>query len=343
MLNNSDFEKAVELIGKSKDVLITTHTRPDGDACGAVLAMSEALGELGKNAKILMLSEVPQWYGFLFEQKPAVLGEDINIEQLKEGHFGQFDLVILLDVNSSSQLPEFGEYLKQNDTPTLVLDHHVTSDGLGDVELVDTSAAAAGLIVLELLKYASWEISEKIARAIFIAIATDTGWFKFGNTDSRVHRACAELIEAGVESAKVYHRLYQNFSHQRFELMTAMLGTLELHLDGRFASQYLLQQDFERTGAAYSDTENLIDECQRISTVEAAALFVESQDGRIKCSLRSKGAVDVSKIAQRFGGGGHKAAAGAHLDGPLENAKQLVLEQVREQFVNLQSGKETTE
>ncbi len=100
MLDNSDFEKAVELIGKSKDVLITTHTRPDGDACGAVLAMSEVLGGLGKNAKILMLSEVPEWYGFLFEQKPAVLGEDVNIEQLKEGQFGQFDLVILLDVNS---------------------------------------------------------------------------------------------------------------------------------------------------------------------------------------------------------------------------------------------------
>ncbi len=340
MVNSSDFEKAVELISKSKDVLITTHTRPDGDACGAVLAMSETLSGLGKNAKILMLSEVPEWYGFLFEQKPAVLGEDTNIEQLKAS---QFDLVILLDVNSSSQLPEFEEYLKQNDTPTLVLDHHVTSDGLGDVELVDTSAAATGLIVLELLKYAGWAISEKIARAIFVAIATDTGWFKFGNTDSRVHRACAELIEAGAESAKVYHRLYQNFSHQRFELMTAMLGTLELHLDGRFATQYLSQQDFERTGAAYSDTENLIDECQRISTIEAAALFVEGKDGRIKCSLRSKGAIDVSKIAQRFGGGGHKAAAGAHLDGPLENAKQLVLEQVTEQFVNLQSRKETTE
>lgn len=340
MLDSSDFQKAVELIGKSKDVLLTTHTRPDGDACGAVLAMSEALGGLGKNAKILMLSEIPEWYEFLFEQKPAVLGEDINIEQLKES---QFDLVILLDVNSSSQLPGFEEYLKQNDKPTLVMDHHVTSDGLGDVELVDTSAAATGLIVLELLKYAGWAISQKIARDLFVAVATDTGWFKFGNTDGRVHRAGAELIDIGVNPSKVYHELYQNFSHQRFKLMAAMSGTLELHLDGCFATQYLSQQDFERTGAAYSDTENLIDECQRISTIETAALFVELKDGRIKCSLRSRGAIDVSKIAQRFGGGGHTAAAGAHLDGPLENAKQLVLEQVREQFANLESRKETIE
>ena len=111
-----------------------------------------------------------------------------------------------------------------------------------------------------------------------------------------------------------------------------MLNTLELHLDARFATQHLLQTDFEQTGAAYKDTENLIDECRRISTVEAAVLFVELKDGRIKCSLRSTGGIDVRKIAQKFGGGGHAMAAGAHLPGPLENAKELIKAEVEKEF-----------
>jgi phosphoesterase RecJ-like protein len=114
-----------------------------------------------------------------------------------------------------------------------------------------------------------------------------------------------------------------------------MLNTLELHLNGRFATQHLSQANFEQTGATFKDTENLIDECRRISTVEAAALFVQLPDGRVKCSLRSRGAIDVRKIAEKFGGGGHTMAAGIHLPGPLENAKQLILGEMKKQFKKL--------
>jgi phosphoesterase RecJ-like protein len=114
--------------------------------------------------------------------------------------------------------------------------------------------------------------------------------------------------------------------------MVAMLSSLELHFEGRYAAQHLSQSDFERTGARHKDTENLIDECRRIGTVEAAALFVELRDGRIRCSLRSSGAVDVREIAQKFGGGGHKMAAGAYLPGPLQNAKQLIHDALAQQL-----------
>ncbi len=332
MVNSNDFQKAVELINKSSNVLLTTHIRPDGDACGSVVAMCDALIALGKMVMPILPSELPEWYEFLFTKKPAILGEDVTVEQLKQGQFAQPDLIILIDVNSNNQLSKFSEYLKQNNKPVLVIDHHITNDGLGDVELIDTSAAATGLIIFDLLKHADWEITEKIAQALFVAVATDTGWFRFNNTDSRVHRSCAELIDAGLNPTQMYRNLYQDFSYNRFKLMAAMLTTLELHFDGRFATQHLLQQDFEHTGAAYNDTENLIDECQRISTVEVAALFVELTDGRVKCSLRSRGDIDVRKIAAKFGGGGHTAAAGVHLSGPLENAKQLIFEQVKGQF-----------
>ncbi len=335
MIDSSYFQKAADLIEKSKTILLTTHTKPDGDACGSVAAMYEVLTGLGKKTKLLMLSEIPEWYQFLFTEKVPVLGEDVGLEELKQGRFAKPDLIMIIDTNSYSQLPKFDEFFKQNTKPLLVIDHHVTSDALGDVELLDTSAAATALIVFDFVKYAGWPLTEKIARALFAAVATDTGWFQFNNTDSRVYRTCADLIEAGANPTELHHTIYQNFSPQRFKLMAAMLNTLELHLDGRFAALYLRQADFKKAGAAYRDTENLIDECRRIATVEAAALFVELADGRIKCSLRSNDTIDVREIAARFGGGGHTTASGAHLDGPLQKAKELILAEITQQFMRL--------
>jgi len=332
MVSDNDFKKAVELINKSQSVLITTHIRPDGDACGSIVAMADSLTSLGKKVTPILLSPLPEWYQSLFTQNPAILGEDVSIEQLKEGFLAEFDLIMLVDVNSDSQLPKFADCLKQNEKPVIVFDHHMTGDGFGDIELIDTSAAATGMIIFELLKYAGWPITEKIAQALFVAISTDTGWFRFSNTDSRVYKSCAELIEDGANPAQIYHSLYQNFSFARLKLMSAMLNSLELHFDARYASQHLLQQDFEQSGASYKDTENLIDECQQIGSVEAAALFVELKDGRIKCSLRSRGDVSVLEIAQKFGGGGHTMAAGVHLQGSLEKAEQLIKAEIEKRL-----------
>ena len=328
MANDFNFQDAIELINKSNNILITTHTKPDGDACGCVAAMCEALGALGKNVTPLLLSPVPQWYEFLFAEKPTILDEDIKLDELTAGRLGQFDLILIVDTNSRSQLPKFSDYLKQNNVPVLVLDHHETSDNLGDVELVDRDAAATGMIVLDLLKYAGWPVTGKIAESLFVAVATDTGWFRFSNTNSRVYQVCAELIEAGVKPSQIYGHLYLNFSHPRFRLMAGMLNKLELLLDGRCAVMQITRQDFEQTGAAYSDTENLINESHRIESVRVSALFIELKDGRIRCSMRSKGPLDVSKIAAKFGGGGHTMAAGTFLPGPLENAKKLITAEV---------------
>jgi phosphoesterase RecJ-like protein len=336
-VKDRDFQKAVELITKSSNILITSHTRPDGDACGCIAAMCEALMALGKNVTPLLLSAVPQWYEFLFTEKPSVLDEDVHINELIAGRFGQFDLILIVDTNSKDQLLGFDEYLKQNNAPVLVIDHHETSDGLGDVELIDSDAAAAGLIVLDLFKHAGWPITEKIAKSLFVALASDTGWFQFSKTDSRVYRACALLIDAGAEPTQIYDLLYLNFSYPRFKLMAGMLNNLELFLNGRYAVMQITRHDFEQTGATYKDTEDLINECNRINTVSVSALFVELKDSRIRCSLRSKGAVDISRIAQKFGGGGHKTAAGTYVPGPLDIAKKVVLEQIEKQLAQIET------
>jgi len=333
MITTDQLRDAAALIGGARRILVTTHTKPDGDACGSMAAMSELLKALGKEVYPLFLSPVPPWYQFLLPDPVQVLGREVSEQDLMQDRLGPPDLVILVDVNSTSQLPKFDQYLRQARHPVLVIDHHATSDGLGTLELVDPTAAATGLVVLALLRFAGWPITPQMAEALFVAAATDTGWFQFGNADSRVYRQCADLIDAGARPAAVYGRLYQNFPYSRFRLMLAMLNSLELHFDGRFALQYIRRADFQQSGATYEDTENLINECHRIGKVAASALLVELEDGRIRCSLRSRGStgigagspIDVSRIAERFGGGGHKMAAGTFMPGPIDQAAEQVL------------------
>ena len=332
MITNEKFQRATDLINASSNVLITAHTRPDGDACGSIQALSDTLTALGKRANPILLSPLSDWYEFMFPAKVPVLGNDVTNEQLASGEFGTFDLVIIVDTNSYVQLPEFDKWLKQNSVPVLVIDHHVTGDGLGDLELIDSTAAAAGEIVFELLKFANWTITPEIAEALFIAFATDTGWFKFSNTDSRMFRYAAELVDKGAQPASIYNRLYQNVSPARIKLMTRMLESLELHYDNQVAVQVIMRKDFDETGATGRDTENLIDECQRIGSVDMAVLLVELADGGFRCSIRSKGKVNVRQIAQRYGGGGHTMASGVNLPGPLEKAKEMVLSAAAQQL-----------
>jgi phosphoesterase RecJ-like protein len=277
------------------------------------------------------MSPLAAWYEALFDIKPAILGNDVHPEKLSET-YQDVDLVLIVDTDSRVQLPGFADWLDTCDKKILIIDHHVTGDNLGHVELVDTVAAAAGEVVFDLIKFAGWTITERIAESIFIALSTDTGWFKFGNADSRIFHTAAELIDAGARPNMIYRLLYQSFTPSRLYLMTRMLDHLQLHADGRIATQYILRKDFDETGASGPDTENLIDECQRIESVEVAAMFVELADGGFRCSLRSKGKVDVRKIAQKFGGGGHTLAAGVNLEGPLNKAMDNIVDQILLQF-----------
>ncbi len=319
-----NFKKAIDLLNSKKNWLITSHTRPDGDAIGCVKALCEVSKQFSKSAQPILLSPPAQWYKNIFSPPVPVLGNDMKIEDLQAG---RFDLVIIVDTNSYVQLPEFDKWLKTSKIPVLVIDHHVTGDNLGDVEVIDDTAAATGEIVFDLLKFAKWQITPAIAEALFIAVSTDTGWFRFDNTDSRVMRNASALIEFGARPAAIYHKMFQNYSPERLKLLAKMLDKIELYQNDRIALQFISRADFEETGATGPDTEDFVNESQRISTVEASALFVELKDGGFRCSLRSNGSVDVQKIAKDLGGGGHRVAAGVNLKGPLEKARKLILDE----------------
>lgn len=326
MTTTDGFKKAIDLINNSKSWLIMSHTRPDGDAVGSMKSFYDLAAQLGKKAMPILLSPPARWYQSIFDEPVPVLGNDIKIEDIKTEHF---DLIVIVDTNSYIQLTEFDKWLKNSKVPVLVLDHHLTGDGLGDVEIIDSTAAATGEIVFDLFKHAGWKITPAIAEALFVSISTDTGWFRFDNTDSRVMNNAAELIALGVKVSDVYHKMFQNYSPARLKLLGRMLENLELYCDNKIALQFIMRSDFDAAGAIGSDTEDFVNECQKINTVEAAALFVELKDGGFRCSLRSNGSVDVRQIAQKFGGGGHKVAAGVNLDGPLDTAKKMILDELQ--------------
>lgn len=325
-----NFKKAIDIIKKSKSWLVTSHTRPDGDAVGCMKAFCEIAKQLDKKAQPILLSPPAQWYEFIFDKPVPVLGNDIKLEQLDNG---AFDLVVIVDTDSYIQLPEFDKWLKQSKVPVLVVDHHITGDRLGTAEVIDSTAAATGEIVFDLFKFAKWEITPEIAEALYIALSTDTGWFRFDNTDSRVMRNASSLIELGAKPSVVYHKLYQNFSPVRLKLLGRMLNNIEFFHDGRIAFQHIMRSDFDTTGATGADTEEFVNECQRVSSLEAVALFVELKDGGFRCSLRSSGKIDVQKIASDLGGGGHKMASGVNLKGSLPEAKKLILTRIEQQLL----------
>jgi len=324
----NDFKKAIDLINSKKSWLVVSHTRPDGDSIGSSKTMCEITKQLGKEARPLLLSPPAQWYKFIFEKQVPVLGNDVKIEDIQSGKFGNFDLIVIVDTNSFVQLAGLEDYLKQSKIPILVIDHHISGDGLGTVEIVDSTAAATGEIILDLIKTAGWEITPEIADALYIAVSTDTGWFRFDNADARVMRNASILIENGARPTEIYRKMYQNYSLERLKLLGKMFENLELHHDNKIAIMHIMRSDFDATGATGPDTEEFVNESQRIRTVKASALLVELKDGGFRCSLRSDGSVDVRKIAQKFGGGGHKVAAGVNLKFNYEEAKKVILEEI---------------
>jgi len=337
MQSSNKYKEAIDLIRSSKDILVTSHVRPDGDSCGSVRGICCVAENLGVKIHPLFLSPVSYWHKFMFENTPAVLGETVQLVELgnASGDWGKIDLVIICDTNSYVQLPNFSEWLKKYKArggKVLVFDHHITNDAIGDVEIIDTTAAACGEIVFELIKSASIQIDSGVAQALYVSLASDTGWFRFGSAPSVAYRRAAELIDLGAEPVKVYQRLYQNFELPKLKLMAKVLDGLELHLDERVAVKTIRQEDFASTGSSVRDTDGIIEQGQKIGSVKAAVLFVEQEDGRVKTSLRSKGEINVREIAQLYGGGGHDFAAGVMFDMAIEEAKTLVLAEMLKQF-----------
>jgi bifunctional oligoribonuclease and PAP phosphatase NrnA len=315
-----DWSPLVEFLRKHERPLLMTHVRPDADGLGSQLALHEALGNLGKAPRVAIASKLPPRYSFLDPGRQV-------IEDFKPANFADRDCVVVLDTGTWNQLNGFGDFLKSSPLPRVVVDHHPTQDDLGGLAFVDTTAEATGRLAYQIIQALGGNLSPIVANHLFIALATDTGWFRHPNTTPATFTLAAELVAAGANPTDLYEKLYEAATLPRMKLTGVALQRLQVRLGGKVAYTEIVMADYKETGAVPGDTEDLINFPRSVEGVEVALVFIEQGDGGTKVSFRSR-SLNVSALAQRFGGGGHKLASGARLGKPLPAARDEVLSAV---------------
>jgi phosphoesterase RecJ-like protein len=317
-----DWSPLLDLVNNHQRFLLTCHVRPDGDALGSMLALADLLEQQGKSVRLVVASVVPPRYDFL---DPA---KRVKRFELPGEEYGDAEAIIILDTGTWNQLGDFATFLKATRVPRVVIDHHRTQDDLGAARLVDTSAEATGRLVFEASGALQVPLTAPAAHALFVAVAMDTGWFRHNNTTAATYTLASALTAAGARPTEAYRCLYEQSSLARLKLLGLVLNRLQTSADGTIAYTEIHRDDYDATGARPQDSEDLINYTLNIAGVEVGLLFMEQPRGGIKISLRSRDHVDVGRIAEQFGGGGHRPAAGAILDTTLADARTRVLEAV---------------
>lgn len=314
-----DWQPLVELVAQGQRFLLTTHVRPDGDGLGSMKALAAGLRQRGKEVHLVIPSAVPPRYDFLDPQQEIVRFTSSTEQQRN------VDVLMVLDTGTWNQLDDMAEFVRSSPAHKAVIDHHVTQDDLGALRFIDTKAEATGRLIHEALQALGGPITPEAATALFVALAMDTGWFRHSNTTPRTFALAAELVQAGANPTTLYEKLFERSSLARLKLTGLVLGRLTLEQGGRIAHSRIVKDDYATTGATPPDSEDLVNWTLSVTGVEVGLLFMEQPRGGIKISFRSRSKVDVSKLAQQFGGGGHAAAAGAIAPGRIEDVQAQVL------------------
>ena len=314
-----DWTPLVNVIKQNQRFLLTTHIRPDADGLGSLLALAEALQSRGKEVRRMVASSWPPRYDFLDPQKTIerfTLPGDIEPSP---------DVVVILDTATWNQLGDFATLLPRLPAVKIVIDHHVSWDEMGALRFTDTSAEATGRLVHEVIAALGIPLTPSMAHHLFAAVATDTGWFRHSNTTAATFGLAEKLVAAGARPTPLYEQLYEQSTLPRMRLTGTVLSRLEVVDEGRVALTYVQRDDYHTTGANPPDTEDLVNFTRAIVGVEVGIFFMEQPRGGVKVSLRSRSRVDVAAVAKSFGGGGHRQASGAIVEGSLAEVRARVL------------------
>jgi len=308
-------------ISKFKRFLITSHINPEGDAIGSQISLACLLKRLKKDAVILNESPVPHVLQF-------IKGSENILKEMP--HNFNFQTAIILDCPDIARIGRVSEYISKEKV-VINIDHHISNINFGKFNWVDPDISSTGEMIYELYKAFRLKIGMDEAMALYAAIMTDTGSFKYSNTSSKTHRIIAELIDIGIKPYQMYGRIYETSTIQDTNLLGEALQTLKLTEDGRVAWLWVTKDMLKKTKGSLEGTEGIINFARSIEGVEVAVLFRETgTEDRVKVSFRSKGRVDVNKLAGFFGGGGHPTASGCNVLGKLEDVEKKVLDKARE-------------
>ncbi len=322
-----DWPRFKQIVAENQRFLLTSHIRPDCDALGSELAMASVLESLGKQVQIVNGQATPPTLAFIDAgNRIGVIGQDVQID-----HLSQVEVLMVLDTSAWAQLGPMGDVIRSTGAKKIILDHHISGDELNAEEFRDTRAEATGHLVIQAADQLGVELTREIATPAFAAIATDTGWYRFPSTVGETYRVAGRLVDAGADPQAIFTALYEQETLARVKLRGRILSRTETELDGRLVHTAALAEDFEQTGALPTDTEDVVNLTLEITGTEVAVIFVSLPEGGFKLSFRSRASssVDCSELAKTFGGGGHRAAAGARIEGPIDAARATVLDAVR--------------
>ncbi len=316
-------DKIISVLQDAQSIVISTHTRPDGDAIGSQLALGLFLRRVGKN--VLLLNSDPTPYNMEWLNGADLIQTfDGSLSQLESVQ--QADAVVVVDTNGQNRMGEVGLSLRNAPGKKLLIDHHTDAEDWFDESWSRETASSAGQLVYEILS--SWnsdEIDRDIAEALYVAIMTDTGSFRYSHVTPELHRMIAQLIQQGdLDVSKIYGEVYETRSPESIRLLSRVLSTLEMWHGGRVGTMAISRTALRETGAAIAEADGFVNHVLTLDGVSVAVMFTETARGT-KASFRSKEDFEVNKWAASFGGGGHKHAAGAFLKERLEPAMRRVM------------------
>jgi phosphoesterase RecJ-like protein len=321
-----DWQRFCSVIKSADNILLSSHVRPDCDSLGSCLGMALILESLGKRVRIVNSDRVPANLAFIDPQHRVLqIGTDLQPEQLADA-----DLHMILDTSAWIQLGKMADVIRNSKAKLIIFDHHEGEDDIPAELFKNTMAEAVGRMCVEAAEQLQVKLTPEMAQPLFAALATDTGWFRFGSVTEATFATAAKLMRAGARPADLYRELYEQDTVGRSRLKGLVLSRLQVELEGRLAHTYILPEDYEQTGSSPSDTEDLINLAFEISGVVFAVIVVGLKSGGFKMSFRSRCQSAANDVAREFGGGGHRAAAGASIgESDFQTVQQRILSHVR--------------
>lgn len=320
-----------------RSIVLSTHINADGDGCGSEVALARLLTERGMTVDVVNPTPWPETYRFLLDDG-AVRVTDARAAGAAE-IVRRADVIVVLDISDLRRLSALAEIVRSCDVPKLVIDHHVPSDDPpGNEILSDTTACATGELIHDVAVVLGWPITPAVANALYVALVTDTGGFRFSNTTPRCHAVAAELLASGVEPEEMYQRIYASMPVGRLTLLREALATLEVDPAYGITWISVASGALEQHGVRPEDLDGIAEHARSVAGTRMAIFFRDLGRGRVKVSFRSVGRVDVNVFARQFGGGGHVRAAGALIEGTLAEVQHRVVQAAREYLAREEAG-----
>ncbi|MHB1456634.1 MAG: DHH family phosphoesterase [Armatimonadota bacterium] len=318
-MNPNSLSDAAGIIRNGQSILVMAHVNPDGDSIGCMLAIGMAMEQIGKQVLLLSPDGVTDTYKFL-------PGSENIVKAVPDDSV--FDLCIIVDCENVERVGSATQYLSRCNT-IMEIDHHPGSNRSDGVNILDPDAASSGDIVYKLLRELNVCITLEIAECLMTAIVTDTGSFKFSNVKPDTLRIAADLLEAGASTGIISQKVYDTRSLASVKLLGIAIGNIQLAVNDKVAWSFVSRENLTETGALDSDTEGIVNYTRSIKGVVVGILFNEAPNNVTRVSFRARDGYDISQVARKFGGGGHKAASGATIEKPLNEAIQMVLDAVK--------------